>query len=732
MKSVKTRSFQATSFIFFLFYFLSTSLPAQLIDPGFNYPPVPFPELKSTEKFVEHSNIIKYDLASGKETTIKLPDNKLTGKEFDYRSGSFDHSEGKGNSEKQIAKIFTDLVQIDNPEEFPWRTNVKIFFVGPDDKIYVGSGALIDSKHVLTAGHLVYEPLTDFWTTDMHVRPGWEFDGEDQTPYGTAQAVSFYVFDQWEFSGGVTQDWDIAIVELDRPIGAITGWQGFGYNSSNAFFLNNTFHNAGYPAEDPFYDGLLQYYWYGDFDSYDPIFTGPHRIYHNKRGYSGMSGSSFYSLLEPNVRIAYGVYVHSSPSLGAGYCRITDFKFNTFVNFIDGHSPDTPDFIPLNVKTTSQSVKAGDQVLDLEFLIHNYSLGSFDGNISWEVYLSSDRTINPTEDILLNTYFFDIDIGSKHSFNLFHNPNPIIPPNTPPGTYYLGVKVNNSDFNIGNNITSVQDVAEIQVEEPSVISPSWQYVVTGYNHTVVLPSNLIGDLGSIPLELNDYIGFFFENNGTKECGGFGQWLGTNSSISVFGDDASTLQKEGFDEGENFNIIVWKSCCGTEIQAQGTFLPPDNFLITHENQYGSDGVSVLQRLDPLSQEIHLAQGWNLISSYINPLPPDMINILNPILDKVVIIKNGKGQATIPILGINDIGNWNVVEGYQIKISEPAVLPIKGDKVEPENVVISISEGWQIIAYLRDNPSNAANEFFAIKNFLEIVKDNFGNISILLWT
>lgn len=75
---------------------------------------------------------------------------------------------------------------------------------------------------------------------------------------------------------------------------------------------------------------------------------------------------------------------------------------------------------------------------------------------------------------------------------------------------------------------------------------------TGANMTVILtPGALSG-----PLVVGDSIGvFYLDNSGFEACGGSIEWTGNMISISAFGDDATTPEKDGFAEGEE---IVWKA------------------------------------------------------------------------------------------------------------------------------------------------------------------------------
>ena len=93
-------------------------------------------------------------------------------------------------------------------------------------------------------------------------------------------------------------------IKLDKPIGALTGWFGYGYDNNHSLFTKNYFHNPGYPAESP-YNGQLMYYWYGRYDS-----AKTHILYHKDRSYGGQSGSGSYYIDRSDSQ-NYQRYVYS-------------------------------------------------------------------------------------------------------------------------------------------------------------------------------------------------------------------------------------------------------------------------------------------------------------------------------------------------------------------------------------------------------------------------------------
>jgi hypothetical protein len=162
-----------------------------------------------------------------------------------------------------------------------------------------------------------------------------------------------------------------------------------------------------------------------------------------------------------------------------------------------------------------------------------------------------------------------------------------------------------------------------------------------------------------------------------------------------------------------------------------------------NTLGQPAISKIQNLDNIigsgfwytlgtpADGIHtiaLLFGWNLISTYIDPDNSIMDNVFSEIEGSTVIVKNNAGQIYYPEFDINDIGDWDVKQGYQVYMSKSETLSISGLKIIPEDTPIPLIAGWNMIAYLRDNPMNieiALASLVAGDN-LVIAKDNFGNV------
>ncbi|NUO01950.1 MAG: trypsin-like serine protease, partial [Saprospiraceae bacterium] len=306
-------------------------------------------------------------------------------------------------------RVFSNLSLINNTQDYPWSANVKIFMTFPSGGNYVCSGSMIDPKHVLTAGHCVYDAAEGGWASEIFVVPGFN---DFEAPFGPRTATNWGSWAGWTTNEDF--DWDMGYIELDQPVGALSGWFGMHYNNSNSFYTSNTFNNAGYPSASP-YDGLFQYFWVGNYD-----YVIDQVLYHNNIAYGGQSGSNTYHINSSNDRIVHSVLSHGNDAVPyTGHVRINSTKFNDVVNFMNNHIPSTYDLTPLNTRVAPGSVAAGAYLTDLRFLVHNYSAASFSGAVSVSVYLSTNSTISD-QDILIGTLNFNnANLGAKASSNFF-------------------------------------------------------------------------------------------------------------------------------------------------------------------------------------------------------------------------------------------------------------------------------------------------------------------------
>ena len=125
----------------------------------------------------------------------------------------------------------------------------------------------------------------------------------------------------------------------------------------------------------------------------------------------------------------------------------------------------------------------------------------------------------------------------------------------------------------------------------------------------------------------------------------------------------------------------------------------------------------------SQTIALVNNWNLVSMNCNPASTDMTVIWDAIDNNVIEVKNLTGSY-VPLFGSisPDVETWDVSQGYKVKMSAADNLVVNcGSAIDPVTTPIALDEGWNIIAYWGQNPTNAAMAFSSIAGSIVQVKD-----------
>jgi len=116
----------------------------------------------------------------------------------------------------------------------------------------------------------------------------------------------------------------------------------------------------------------------------------------------------------------------------------------------------------------------------------------------------------------------------------------------------------------------------------------------------------------------------------------------------------------------------------------------------------------------NQTIAVEPGFQFVSSRIDPEDPDMMAVVNEILnDDFEYIRNSQGSMLRKIgpNWVNGIGDWIGTEGYLIKTNATGQFIVEGSLI-PVDTPIDVVIGFQFISYLPDNEMDALDAFSSI--------------------
>jgi len=200
-----------------------------------------------------------------------------------------------------------------------------------------------------------------------------------------------------------------------------------------------------------------------------------------------------------------------------------------------------------------------------------------------------------------------------------------------------------------------------------------------------------------------YVGFFYTNEiGQELCAGYTYFNGEVSQISVMGDDPTTDEIDGYQPGQDFVFIAWDG--EQNINLDGIFL--DSSIGFYETNGLSFIDSMISSQDySYEQSIDLPLGWSLFSTYILEDNMDVAHILEPIVSNIIIVKNNLGSAYLPDFNFNGVGDFLIGQGYQIKTNNQSNLLMQGNFTSSDIYPTILSEGWNIIGYLKFEPVSA---------------------------
>jgi len=172
------------------------------------------------------------------------------------------------------------------------------------------------------------------------------------------------------------------------------------------------------------------------------------------------------------------------------------------------------------------------------------------------------------------------------------------------------------------------------------------------------------------------------------------------------------------------MFIWNTGATTQNLIN---IPAGNYSVTITDNQGCMVTGSMLVNGPsqyITQNINIASGWSIISTFIAPPQPDIEDVFALVINHIIIVKDGSGNIFWLQYTINTIGNIVLGKGYQVKTNASFVLSVTGAPAVPENTPVIINNGWSIIGYLRQNQAMIASMLSGIINNVVIVKNGSG--------
>ena len=327
-------------------------------------------------------------------------------------------------------------------------------------------------------------------------------------------------------------------------------------------------------------------------------------------------------------------------------------------------------------------------------LIADFAAEPICGYVPLKVQFSDSSINNPSE------WMWDFGDGStsneKNPLHIYQNA----------GNYSVKLRVSNmsgSDSLIRENYIKVCS---------RIFNPA---DTTDNNSTILLPITAAILIKGDSITFCDQIGVFTEEYSL--CVGTGIWEEKNIAITVYGDDALTSEKDGMLVGETYKYKLY------DFEAGEIYLVSNIKYKSGDPYYTVNGISIIDTLIFNDNEISipLSERWNKISSNIIPENAAPENLMTGVRNNMILMKNGKGQIYWPEYEINQIGDWDIRDGYQICMVKEDTLIIKGTNADPTLYPIYLEKGWNLVSYLPKSPMEPRLALESISDNLVIVKD-----------
>ncbi|MFW9873465.1 MAG: carboxypeptidase regulatory-like domain-containing protein [Candidatus Thorarchaeota archaeon] len=370
-----------------------------------------------------------------------------------------------------------DRTYISTTEAFPWNTICKLYITAPDASTYWGTGFIVDSFHVLTAGHCAYIHGHGGWATEIEVVPGkdgiWD-------PYGHAYMTYMRSYAGWTVSQMPEHDW--AMLTLDRNVGSYTGWMGRMTAASSDAIYSSGANSAGYPGD--LGGGEYMYY---DYDGGDGATEYNHYYWMDTAG--GQSGMPIWRI-SGSSRYVLTIHAYGRGGTLSNYgTRFNTDKFNRIFTWLasDTSPTDKPDMKDRGSSYSGYNtgiITRGQTSFSVWSDIRNVGTAYTGG--FYVYYYASTNTFISEFDYLIGIDYVPSISPFSYGDSMWSG---TFPASIPAGNYYVGWIIDRNgyidEFDETDNTAYIS--SQITVSDPPVPPPTGYIEVTVEDYITTNP-----------------------------------------------------------------------------------------------------------------------------------------------------------------------------------------------------------------------------------------------------
>jgi len=128
------------------------------------------------------------------------------------------------------------------------------------------------------------------------------------------------------------------------------------------------------------------------------------------------------------------------------------------------------------------------------------------------------------------------------------------------------------------------------------------------------------------------------------------------------------------------------------------------------------------MEPMqTQLINIPEGWSGISSCLIPADTDIYSLFEEVMADVVMLQDMNG-VFYPDMGVNTIGQWDILQGYKIKVANDVTLNVSG--WENPSHDLQLTAGWNLIPVLSECDVQVDKLFYEVPDAIVLVKEIAG--------